>query len=612
MESAGSRSRRHKAQPRAAKTTSSRSLRTRSATISYAEDSDLDSERAPEEFEPASSEDDDAIFAAPRRSNRNQPQRQVASKRRRAHIARPEDSAEESDYRYHSTKKRRKSARGTSIPTATKHELVDSDIVQGNGVIPDWQGQVAYEIWAQIFRYSFTPLYDQTFQPLQSVQQLLGVAKLCKAFASPALKILYESPPLVPMLRAHLFTSLIMSDPESLKSASNWSKELQRNYRPWVKSLQIDVYQVAEYTLSGNGHLDLYGLIKDLPKLTELELYHPYDMAPYRELDRKIRWQHPETIFDALEYIDASATGARSKTTIRTLDSWRWSSRLAGTKYPLDSIQGIHLRPSFASLKKVAFVNYQVPVVKKDEVDPKHEVVLADAINALKQLEHLSFESSSLVNWKLLPLLPKTLRHLELINCWDVNADDLASFLLTHGSHLRSLTLNHNKSLSLAFLPVLTEGCPKLEALRMNLTYFNIHSTYHDSEPEYEHLLLPEQIPTWPSTLQTIELAQLRKWERPAAEVFFQSLVNSAGALPDLRRLVIQAILNIGWQERALLRKKWTAIVDRVFKRVSDPPKPVATVVKQSPQHPQEFKDLQESDIIVRKLQCICVNSPNK
>jgi hypothetical protein len=54
--------------------------------------------------------------------------------------------------------------------------------------------------------------------------------------------------------------------------------------------------------------------------------------------------------------------------------------------------------------------------------------------------------------------------------------------------------------------------------------------------------------------------------------MFFQSLIDSAGDLPDLRRLVIQAILNIGWRDRASFRDKWIGSLNRVFKRASKPP----------------------------------------
>lgn len=350
--------------------------------------------------------------------------------------------------------------------------------------------------------------------------------------------------------------------------------QLRFKYRQKIESLRIDVGQVAAYSLPGSGHLDLFSFVKDLPRLKALEFYHQKDMSPYRNLEETIKWNYPKSLFDALQYVDPNADPRRGdKTSICRLESWRWSSRLAGKRYPLESIRQIHLKPSFINLRKIAFVNYQHPPARKGEDPLKHEETLADALSVLTHLQHLIIESSTLVDAKLLPLLPRTLHNLELINCWELHADDFADFLLSHGSQLRSLTLNHNLSLSLSFLPSLGVGCPRLEALHMNLAYFDMHTFYHDSEPNYTQLILPNEVPTWPSSLQTLELIQLRKWDTEPFEMFFQSLLDSAVNLPDLRRLTIQAILNIGWRDRASFRDKWIGSLERVFKRVSPPPK---------------------------------------
>lgn len=371
------------------------------------------------------------------------------------------------------------------------------------------------------------------------------------------------------MDKAHKLVELLEADP----------RHMAFKYRQKVESLRIEVYQVAAYSLAGSGHLDLHGLIRNLPRLAELEFYHAKDMSPYRTLDDNIKWHYPENLFDALEYVDPQADPEQGdKTSVCKLRSWRWSSRMAGKVFPIERIREIHLKPCLQGLRKIAFVNYQVPYVKKAEEYPNHEKVLAESLSVLKNLEHLIFESSTLVNMTLLPLLPKNLRNLELINCWNIKADELADFLITHGSQLRCLTLNHNQSLSLSFLPILGSACSKLQVLRMNLTYYQLHSSYRDSDPLYEQLLLPEQVPAWPSTLQTIELIQLRQWQTEAAEMFFQSLLDSSADLPDLRKLTIQAILNIGWRDRATFRDKWLGAMDRVFKRVSSPPQKYVSI----------------------------------
>ncbi|KAM3085524.1 hypothetical protein ACMFMG_002595 [Clarireedia jacksonii] len=345
-------------------------------------------------------------------------------------------------------------------------------------------------------------------------------------------------------------------------------------YRQKVVNLSIEVRQVAAYSLPGSGLLDLYGLIKDLPRLADLEFYDERDMKPFKHLDDPMKWNYPDSIFEALEYVDQFANPLEGhKTSPCRLRSWRWSSRLAGKKWPIDKIREIHLRPSFVGLKKVAFVNYQIPRLKKGEEDPKHEELLAGALSALERLEHLIFESSTLLNQKLMPRLPSNLRNLEITNCWEVTGDMLGEFLLTHGRQLCCLTLNHNSALSLTFLPILGEACPNLQTLRMDLQYFDAHISYHNSEPDYDQLLSCDQVPSWPRTLQIIELVNLRKWQREAAEMFFQSLLDSAGNLPDLRILVLQTSINIGWRDRADFRGKWIGTLGHVFKRVCEPPK---------------------------------------
>ena len=484
------------------------------------------------------------------------------------------------------TPKRRAQYKQSSAATASSESI---DIITTNGVIPPWQS-LPYHVFVQIFQYASYPLYDDhTFQPLPSGSWLLKVARLCRAFAEPAFTVLYTSPPLVPMEKAHMLVDLLKMDPSALAF----------KYRHKVQSLRIDVGQVAAYSLPGSGHLDLFSFVKDLPRLQELEFYHQKDMSPYRYIHDSIKWTYPESLFDALEYVDPAADPQRGdKMSVCKLSSWRWSSRLAGKKYPIESIRDMHLKPSFANLRKIAFVNYQIPAMRKgEETVPEHEKILADALLVLENLEHLIFESSALVNEKLLPLLPRHLRAIEFINCWELTAEQFGPFLLTHGSQLRCLTLNHNQSLSMSFLPQLGVASPELQVFKMNLTYFNDFMTHRGTEPEFEELLHHGEVPVWPKTLQTIELTQLRKWDAEAAEMFFQSLLDSADALPDLRILIIQAILNIGWRDRATFRDKWVGSLERVFKRVSDPPRRhISVATKQDKNCSEQIESMPKVD----------------
>lgn len=360
-----------------------------------------------------------------------------------------------------------------------------------------------------------------------------------------------------------------------LRGELHFSPRPTYNYQQKVKHISLEVQQTATYTHPVYGHFTIENLVFDCPRLVTLEIYHLKDLAPYRDLDENIKWFYPDKLFDAL---NLNVLGKPTE-----LKSWRWSSRLVSAQaitngYDFTVLNIVHLTPSFQSLKKLAFVNYQTPDVPRRKpagyVEPQTEKNIADTIALLPNLKHLIFEACGIVNATLLPLLPKDLLHLEIIACGELLSEDLAAFLLTHGSQLRSLVLDHNQALSLSWLPILKEACPKLDILQCNLAYYNLHGTYKDNEPIFNELLGIDDTPTWPSTLRSIELTQLRKWEAKAAENLFGSLLNSAEELPDLRVLIVKAIIDsIGWRDRGGFRDRWCKRFDYVFKRHSSPPR---------------------------------------
>lgn len=65
-------------------------------------------------------------------------------------------------------------------------------------------------------------------------------------------------------------------------------------------------------------------------------------------------------------------------------------------------------------------------------------------------------------------MLPSSLRVLEIINCKELEAEDLAAYLDKKGQHLQELLLSHNEALTLSFLPKLSEAY-RLEVLRVTL-----------------------------------------------------------------------------------------------------------------------------------------------
>ncbi|KAJ9149902.1 hypothetical protein NKR23_g3930 [Pleurostoma richardsiae] len=104
----------------------------------------------------------------------------------------------------------------------------------------------------------------------------------------------------------------------------------------------------------------------------------------------------------------------------------------------------------------------------------------------------------------------------------------------------------------------------------MNLTYYSQHEFYNDSRPMYDELLTVTDVPTWPASVEAIELEQLRKWSPEAAEMFFRSFVENAPNLLSLRRLSIKAMLDVPWRQRCQFRDEWEGKLKRVFLRQVD------------------------------------------
>ncbi|KAK2072915.1 hypothetical protein P8C59_007239 [Phyllachora maydis] len=314
---------------------------------------------------------------------------------------------------------------------------------------------------------------------------------------------------------AHKLADLLAQDPSTTAF----------NYRQKITKLRINVEQIVAKTYKGK-HLDLKSLVANVPRLRDL----------------------------------TSMVSAKDLTFIRQL----------------------HQTQAFSRLKKLSLVNYQLPTLLENNIEEavataKDEAYLqqvADAILALPNLDFLSIESSTIVNGYLLPLLPRNLKNITLINCWDVQADELSTFLLSHGSQVEHLTLHHNQSLSLAFVKTLGTACPRLKSLDMDFKYYNHHEFYHDGRPAYDHVLQEGDTPDWPSGIESIELRNARKWAPEAAEMLFRSLVDNATRFTKLRHLALKVMLDIPFRQRSEIREKWESKMKQVFLRRSADPMP--------------------------------------
>ncbi|KAF2710829.1 hypothetical protein K504DRAFT_429172 [Pleomassaria siparia CBS 279.74] len=427
--------------------------------------------------------------------------------------------------------------------------------ILSDGIIPDWD-LLPYHVLLQIFIYSAHPLHDENMVPTKSIPWLVQMACVCHAFTKPALTALYRDPPIfaVKQNRAALVRHLISQPSEGYI-----------NYPVTVKRLALDATKMSSLTDPTHSAADLVALVTSLTTLKDLDIFDPIDKPPYRSRLKSIRrWHYPIELFEALRHSNVR------------LRSWRWNSIFC-PQGPL-WMKEVHTQVAFQSLREITFTKFHPKPSRKsddDIVEPTSEELIGSALAALPNLRSLMFENCLIANDTLLPLLPDNLTSLNITNCINITSDALQEFLVMHGRRLEELVLNHDQSLGLSFLVDLKQTCPRLEVLRMDMTYFSSLAMSSDNEPLWDELLKEGEIPSWPSTLRVIELENLRNWiSTEGATSFFSSLIDSAEDLPWLRELTILTMVDIDWRRRAEFRKKWTARFQEVFAKNAAPPNP--------------------------------------
>lgn len=452
------------------------------------------------------------------------------------------------------TPTKRRSELGRPLNKRRKGDEADTRFV-GSGIIPPWQ-TLPYHILFDIFLRASFPLVDERVARRHStVPWLVKVALLCRSFHEPALAALCHSAPLIPAPKAHGLLSLLVKPQDSLSI----------NYVNKIKELHVDVENLLVYK-SGPalGYFDLPKLIENTPRVNVLRLYHQNDFTvglPSWEIPRS-RWTYPEALFAAI-----------NSSSLR-LHGWDWNARFMNTHNLIPLMLEAHNQASFKGIRDLRLLHVSSEDADGDELagsTDDRETVLAAALKELSNLSRLSFLESTVLNDHLFPQLPSNLTSLTINNCNEVTTANFSLFLSSHGHSLRELSLSHNRHLSLSFVVDLKQYCRSLERF---VTDFSMHdsSTFNDMEPHFDELLSPSQIPSWPSTLQYLEMIQLRKWKESAAEAFFASIIEAAPELRNLRKLIISAILKTGWRDRASFRERWISKLQRVFLRRSPPP----------------------------------------
>jgi hypothetical protein len=177
--------------------------------------------------------------------------------------------------------------------------------------------------------------------------------------------------------------------------------------------------------------------------------------------------------------------------------------------------------------------------------------------------------------------LPSNLTRVELTNCLEITSDIMQAYLQASGHQLKELVLSHNPSLNLSFLSCLKTCCPRLEQLKMDLTYYSERLITKDADPLYDELLLPGDRPSWPNTLRHLEILHAQKWSADGAKSLFDSLVSSSRTLRDLRCLIIHAHINIPWRDRVGFRDQWIKRLRGVFLRPRRDPLPYLGSLRQ-------------------------------
>lgn len=440
----------------------------------------------------------------------------------------------------------------------TKTKSAAEGPTRRSDVIPPWQ-TLPYHILFDIFLRAFYPLDSPTAQATKIpgkaqetklASNLLGIALLCRAFAEPALAALYYSPP---VFSAHDGLGLLdlLSTPQ---------QQLSINYAGKIKELCIDAETVLTLT-SGptRGYFDIKQLLHKVPQLHTLRLYHPEDSTfglPVPTLSLG-KWRYRPSFF----------------TTILTseilLRGWEWNGRFCELEDFMSLIVAMHCEKQFKSIKNLRLVH----ITDGFERDSGREDDLSLALRLLPEIECLEFHECPIMSGDILLKLPLTLRSLTLSNCGMLLASHVINLFKVHGGQLRELILNHNRHMNMEFMPYLGILCPNLERFRVDFSMFD-GSSYHDLDPHFDQLLFISQKPSWPESIEEIELYQLRHWGGEVAEMFFESLVVAAPNLKHLRRLDISAILSGPWRDRAQFRDKWFRRLEKVFLRHSPPPDP--------------------------------------
>ncbi|KEF54710.1 uncharacterized protein A1O9_09152 [Exophiala aquamarina CBS 119918] len=413
--------------------------------------------------------------------------------------------------------------------------------------IPPWQ-ELPYAVLQNIMVFASTPLYGARSATTPSINWLCATSTLCKSFHEACMAALLYSPPVYPAHRAHGLIAL-------LRQGRN---KPFTDHRTKIKALDVEV----QHLLMRKSGIDLELLIANTPLLRSLRLYHNDDDLPNHPWSRnapsRSNWAYPQQLFDKLDQQNI------------LLQSFEWNGRFPN---PIDALEAaVHAqsRTCFSRLREVTVVNFSLPKKSSDVEIAKAQSLLTAALQTSSDLRRLSFRSCSLIDVAGISCIPNRLEYLEFQNCTQLTSSALGQFLTSRGHNLTTLKLFGSQSMSLEFMTELKDICPRLQVLDVDLLYAD-ETSYSDRDPLWDSLF-PKGPPTWPGSLVTISMDNVRQLDIDDAEKFLSSLVDSSENLPRLKKLSIRAILKrSSWRDRATLRKKWLSTLENVFLDTSAP-----------------------------------------
>ena len=439
--------------------------------------------------------------------------------------------------------KKKRSAMNDAKPyvTSMKQDYTSVQLDRPPGKTSSYQSNSAadvlpVELWTRVIFWAAQLLIATAHHTsISSTKWLLSMALVCKKLSGPALEILYCN---IPLLLNRQWERL--ADTLDLDPKQTWTEYP-------VKVRNFGFYLHKAYFCPSFSRV--------LKQTTQLQGIGPphchFDVDKLGYSSNLTRIGHlPQLLRDLLD----------SKLSLKTWN-WNFSSAQTHNAYPWYTFMNIHRQETFKKLTTLTLAQYnRIPAPRG----------LSSALCALTSLKHLAIihPYRGALDAEFWPALPSTLESLSLAFTW-IDTNQLISLFKAKGFGLRKLSLSHNHHLTLAFILDLASACPRLISLRMLGHVWTSASIWDEA---IEHL--SDKVPTWPTSLQNLELLNITNLNHEFAQTFFQTLLDASANLKDLRTLIIKVGVDIPLRERTRFRHSWVEKMETAYLRHCPDPNP--------------------------------------